>query len=102
MSHTAHLSIEAGSRVVQGLALSHMAVDTFFSEISQKRARAANDVHELALRLQEARRDQHAAMHRAAAAERTVAEATVEIAQLRAALRREQAFSGELRAILGV
>lgn len=102
MSHFSHISMEASGRVAQGMALGVMAVDTFGREIRRERARAASDVTELALRLQEARRDQHVAMRRAAALERTLADSTVEIAQLRAELRRERAFSGELRDILGV
>lgn len=100
MSHAAYLALDAGSRVGQGLALGHMAVSTFTSEVRRQRRAATNSVAELALRLQEAREDEDAALHRAAVAEQAAAQArhaaanlvvenhalTVEIATLRAEL----------------
>ncbi len=75
MSHSSHLAFDAGSRVGQGLALGHGAVETFKGEIRRERRAAANSVAELAIRLQEARQDEDAALHRAAVAEQVAAQA---------------------------
>ncbi|SFU92862.1 hypothetical protein SAMN02799631_03195 [Methylobacterium sp. 174MFSha1.1] len=75
MSHAAYLALDAGSRVGQGLALGHMAVETFKGEIRRERRAAASSVAELAIRLQEAREDEDAALHRAAVAEQAAAQA---------------------------
>ncbi|KTS25893.1 hypothetical protein NS228_23820 [Methylobacterium indicum] len=75
MTHFAHLALDAGSRVGQGLALGHMAVQTFGQEIRRQRRAAANSVAELAIRLEEAREDEAVAMHRAALAEQAAAQA---------------------------
>lgn len=75
MTHFAHLTLDAGSRVGQGLALGHVAVQTFGQEIRRQRRAAANSVSELVIRLEEAREDEAAAMHRAAAAEQAAAQA---------------------------
>lgn len=100
--HTAALSLEAGGAVVQGLALSSMAVDRFFGELDRKREAGVSSVEKLALRLQAARRDQAAATRRAAAAEAALADARVEIEMLARALRNEQALCKGLREICGV
>ena len=98
--HAAYLALDAGSRVGQGLALGRMAVSTFGQEIRSQRRAAANSVAELAIRLEEARQDEDAALHRAAVAEQAAAQArraaanlvvenhalAVEIATLRAEL----------------
>lgn len=100
--HTAALSLEAGGAVVQGLALSSMAVDRFFGELDRKREAGVTSVEKLALRLQAARRDQAISARRAAAAESALADAQAEIALLKRALRNEQALCKGLREICGV
>jgi hypothetical protein len=76
MSHMTAISMEAGSQVARGLALGVIAVDRFGAEIRRERRAAANSVDELAIRLQEARRDQ-AAAYATAASER---QARIELA----------------------
>ena len=44
MSHFAHISLDAGSQVVRGLALGSMAVDTFFSELNRQRRAGVSSV----------------------------------------------------------
>lgn len=77
---------EAAGRVTQGLALGSMAVDTFFSELDRTRRAGVTSVQELALRLQDARRDQAYAERRAAAAERAQDDLAVEVRLLSKAL----------------
>lgn len=75
MTHFAHLALDAGSRVAQGFALGDMAVQTFAGEIRRQRRAATNSVAELVIRLEEARQDEDAALHRAAVAEQAAAQA---------------------------
>lgn len=102
MSHATALSLEAAGKVVQGLALTNMAVDRFFGELDRQREAGVSSVERLALRLQAARRDQAAAARRLAAAESALADAQTEIALLKRALRSEQALCKGLREICGV
>jgi len=61
MSHFAHLSIEAGSRVIQGAALTSMAVDTFFSELDRQRRAGVSSVECLVAELARTRQSAAAA-----------------------------------------
>lgn len=102
MSHFSHLAMESSGRVVQGLALGAMATDTFFHEIRKDREANLNSVERLAYRLREARRDQRAALDRAAHAEQALAAMMAENAVVKSSLRREQALTSGLREVLGV
>lgn len=97
----------AGNLARSGL-LVHSAIQGTFDGIRVARERAVDSVQELALRLQEARRDQRAAERRAASAEdrlalmeRALARASAEAAALREALSVEREFSAGLREIIG-
>lgn len=102
MPHFSHLAMESSGRVVQGLALGAMATDTFFREIRRDQEANLSSVEKLAARLREARRDQRAALDRAAHAEQALAAVMAENSVLKATLRREQALTAGLREVLGV
>jgi hypothetical protein len=61
VSHFAHISIEAGSRVIQGAALTSMFVDTFFSEIDRERRAGVSSVECLVAELARTRQSAAAA-----------------------------------------
>ncbi|KQT93370.1 hypothetical protein ASG60_08370 [Methylobacterium sp. Leaf469] len=102
MSHMSHISMEASGCLAQGMALGVMAVDTFGREIRRDREANLSSVEKLAFRLREARRDQRAALDRAAQAEQALAAVMAENAVLKSTLRREQALTAGLREVLGV
>ena len=96
------IGFDASSKIVfGGLALAG-AVDRMAASAQARRAVAVDSVSELALRLQEARRDQGAAERRAAAAEARAAALQVELMRLQGALSEERALTNDLRALLGV
>ncbi|MGU3286072.1 hypothetical protein [Methylobacterium mesophilicum] len=102
MGIAGQVGFEVGGNLARGGALVHMAVQNAFDDIRIRRERAVDSVTELALRLQEARRDQRAAERRAAAAEARIAADAAEIRQLREALRQARALTRGLREAIGV
>lgn len=105
---TTHVIGDVSGKLGLGLALGHFAIQDTLDGIRIRREEAVDSVTELALRLQEARRDQRAAEARAVAvearavaAERALARAAAEAAALREALSVEREFSAGLREILG-
>ncbi|KAB1071160.1 hypothetical protein [Methylobacterium planeticum] len=101
-NHAAHISLDVAGRLATVGGALHLGIERAAANARIRREQAVDSVSELALRLQEAREDQAAALDRAAAAEAALLAARREIAQLREAVRREQAFSAELRSIVGV
>ena len=84
MSHMTHLSLEAGSQVARGLALSSMAVDTFFSEIDRQRRAGVSSVECLVAELARTRQS-------AAAAHAEIARLRQDLASCAGALGAERA-----------
>ena len=103
-----HVTADVTSNVGLGLVAAHCAIRDTLDGVRIRRAEAADSVSELAIRLREARRDQHAAQSRAVAAEARLAAMEVAFARsaaeasaLREALAVEREFSAGLRQILG-
>ncbi|SFM16075.1 hypothetical protein [Methylobacterium pseudosasicola] len=67
-----------------------------------RREQAVDSVSELAIRLQEARQAQRAALHRAAQAEARLAASQAELMALRHALAQERQLTAALRDVCGI
>ncbi|WP_287031875.1 hypothetical protein [Methylobacterium sp. CG08_land_8_20_14_0_20_71_15] len=77
------------------------AIDSVAASAQARRAQAVDSVSELAVRLQEARRDQGAAERRAAAAEARASALQVELLRMQRAWIEERALTDDLRALIG-
>lgn len=84
MSHMTHLALEASSQVVRGLALSTMAIDTFFGELDRQRQAGVSSVECL---VDELARTRQAAV----AAHAEIARLRQDLASCAAALGKERA-----------
>ena len=107
-SITAHVIGDVSGKLGMGFVGAHIAIRDTLDGIRIQRAEAADSVSELAVRLQEARRDQCAAVARAVAAdaraavlERALQRLSAEATGLREALSIEKEFSAGLREIIG-
>jgi hypothetical protein len=98
----AQVGVEVASNLARGGMALHVGIQRAFDDARVRRERAVDSVQELALRLQEARRDQRAAERRAAAAAQDLGGALAELRQLREALRQERRLTAGLREAIGV
>lgn len=87
MTHTAHLALDVGSRLAQGGAVVHGAIEGFFDGIERARLDEVDAVQALVAELGRARR-------RAAAAEAEAVQGRREIAALR---QERDVLAGEAR-----
>jgi DNA anti-recombination protein RmuC len=95
---TSHLAADVASKgLMFGLAF-HRGIDRAFANAAVRREQAAHSVDELALRLQEAREDEAAALEAAAAMAAELAQARAEAARLRAQLTAERQQRAHLQA----
>lgn len=98
MSVTTHLALDVASKGLMFGAAINRGIDQAFANAAIRRAQAANSVDELALRLQEAREDEAAALQAASAMAAELAEARAETARLRQILTAERATRAQLQA----